>query len=218
MLLGTHSFSNESPSLVPSPVSERFNRMAHSPRQESVGSKVCAIILTLCCLPCICIVGGLGLTAGGIVKIIDWNSPWKKRKKEKWEAKRQTPRVLEPRLERHLTIGREEPCLLDEIDKEISVCSKQYAMPPTRTQEQMQSSLFKLPLEIRRQIYTQAIGGYMIHTNYVHIYKHFNHTRCKISSDTCDRNHCRVGGKPPGAEDAWGAIDLLSLLKSCRRM
>lgn len=191
--------------------------MSHVQRSglnSSVGSTIFTVSVALCCCPCMCIVGSLALIAGGCVKIARWESPRTKKKKAKREIKRQIPRVLEPRLERHLTIGKTES--LEEIDKEILVSSKKVSKPPARTEQQTQSLFFGLPLEVRRQIYAEAIGGYVIHTSYVHIYKRFNHTRCKIES--CDHNYCRLQTKQPGAQDESGAVDLMALLKSCRRM
>lgn len=184
------------------------------PRQESISSRACAITLTICCLPCICIIGGLGLLAGGVLKVLEWETPGKRRTKEEWERTRHIPRVLEPRLERHLTIGRPELEGSDEDRDEL----KEGIKPFTRTEQQLQSPLFRLPLEVRRQIYREAIGDYVIHTNYIHIYKRFNHIRCKNDIEGCGAYSCRVFGRTPGEEDKWGAIDLTALLKSCRRV
>lgn len=159
--------------------------------------------------------GALGLIAGGVLKVLDFETPRRKRKREERERTRHIPRVLEPRLERHLTIGRPE---LEEVDDEDEDELKQVVIPSTRTEQQLQSSLFGLPLEVRRQIYAEAIGSYVIHTNYIHNSKRFNHNRCKIDSSGCNPYSCRVGGKVPGEEDRWGAIDLTALLKSCRRV
>jgi hypothetical protein len=195
----------------------------HRRRQAQAGVPTAVIVTaTIFCLPCICILGGIGLTTSLIMKLSDWESPRTKRKRDmaarKKETKRRTPRVLEPRLERHLTIGREMASSGAENETFESKLKRKDRMtrPPARTEQQAQSILFKLPLEVRTQIYEEAIGGYVFHPHYVQTYKRFGHVRCK--GKQCDGFDCRQQTKQPGAKDEWGAIDLMALLKSCRRM
>ena len=87
------------------------------------------------------------------------------------------------------------------------------------TEQQENSVLFKLPLEIRRKIYEEVLSGYVIHVYFVEAYRRMSHTRCKSHTpDVCGDMLCRRLFKVKGAKDAWGNVGLLSLLKSCRRM
>jgi hypothetical protein len=84
------------------------------------------------------------------------------------------------------------------------------------TDQQLQSPLFMLPLEVRRQIYEEVIGGYTIHIYHLEAYKRMGHVRCKDScSEFCT---ARSMYKQKGAPDSVGNISLLAPLLSCRRM
>lgn len=87
-----------------------------------------------------------------------------------------------------------------------------------RTEDQFQSPLFQLPLEVRRQIYEEVLGGYVIHIYFVQAYRRLSHIRCKDRSPLCKGTTCRTRHKVPGAKDPWGNISLLHMLQSCRRM
>jgi hypothetical protein len=227
-----------------------------------------------------------------------------KTKMRKREEKRQkgiwrtTPRPLEPRLERHLTIGREiiaekdsgeeniqkckgDKCLqsrkaffriktgkkapeelkigkvkmdmpslddLTESDPYTITCEmrrrenrifefakekNEYQLTELvqskkieagKTDDQLQSYLFKLPLEIRRQIWEETLGGYVFHIYFVQAYRRMSHTRCKTRLPAICKNDdpisgpCRQLFKVPGAPDKWGHSNILSILQSCRRM
>jgi hypothetical protein len=233
------------------------------PLASSLRSTVLTVTLTIVCFPCICVIGSLGLFAGGCLKILEYETPRRKRKKEKLEVRRRTPRVLGPRLERHLTIGRDVGVVggeggedggehgdgmvgvgvdVDDIggnegsklkslrgvfarsvkgvrvvkgkEKERARIEATREATKAKTDDQTQSLLFALPLEIRRQIWEDVVGGYTIHLNYIPVYKRFDHTRCKMN--TCIQDYCKLQIKQEGARDEWGLVDLLALLSSCR--
>jgi hypothetical protein len=156
------------------------------------------------------------------------------------EVLRTTPRPLEPRLERHLTIGRE---ILVEKEENMEVLSEKREEVEVlkekkeeqieivkgkseigRTDDQMESPLFKLPLEIRRQIWEDTLGGYVFHIYFVQAYRRMSHTRCKARSpEPCkggdlSLSPCRANFKVLGARDQWGHSNLISILQCCRRM
>jgi hypothetical protein len=91
-----------------------------------------------------------------------------------------------------------------------------------------QSVLWKLPLEIRQQIYAECVSGYNIRVSLNKIdafsdsarngsRRFMQHTRCKhLPASTCVcffSRSWRFSGV-----DEWGVGSLLSLLKVCRRM
>lgn len=129
-------------------------------------------------------------------------------------------------MERHLTIGRpveiEKPgvsgIFVEEFgDEKESACLDEKPIKLTMGQEQ--SGLFKLPLEIRRQIYKEAIGKYKIHISFNQTYRKMGHQRCRHRDGLdCFKRHCTVLHKQKGARDAWGQVDLLALLQTCRVM
>ncbi|EPE24244.1 hypothetical protein GLAREA_08095 [Glarea lozoyensis ATCC 20868] len=93
---------------------------------------------------------------------------------------------------------------------------------------QTQSVLWKLPLEIRQQIYAECVSGYNIRVtlNTIDDVSGFNrkesrrfmqHTRCKLFPvSTC--LSCFSIQKRNRGLDEWGVGSLLSLLKVCRRI
>ncbi len=88
-----------------------------------------------------------------------------------------------------------------------------------RTEWQEQSPLFNLPLEIRRQIYEEAIGGYTLHVFTLDAYRRMAHTRCKTAVMPEHGNcSCAVRARQKGVCDEWGNSELLALLMTCRRM
>jgi hypothetical protein len=185
---------------------------------------------------------------------------------ERKELLRTTPKRLPPRLAHHLTIGRpvllENKYVLefggngndigenakmnagkkvkkarmdtDKNDKHMEIVSKKKSEAKTHNQEA--SWPFKLPLEIRKHIYKEAIGGYCIHIHFVEAYRRMGHSRCKldgsvvcmgltwqasapvVSRDLLTPNFSREKFRLPGALDEWGNSGLLPLLQSCRRM
>lgn len=160
------------------------------------------------------------------VKARKYERPKTRRRRESRERKkaiiRATPRRVEPRLERHLTIGRPEAeKKIEEVEldgrKEIEMVDLKRVMTVTDRQEE--SSIFKLPLEIRRKVYEDVLGGYVIHIYFVVAYRRMSHTRCKNRTpEVCRGLPCRQIFKVKGAKDAWGNVSLLPLLQSCRRM
>lgn len=182
-------------------------------RRRSGADTACTVVATICCLPCICVVGFGMIGKDVFVKLKNYESP-KKRERRQYEAQkkmtmRRTPRRPEPRLERSLTIPLPEVMKVE--GKEV--------MNPQMTHHQLGSNLFKLPLEIRRMIYGEAIGGYVFHISFLEAYRKMGHSRCKMRfPEICKGVPCRQLHKQKGAADAWGNVDLLSLLLSCRRM
>lgn len=87
------------------------------------------------------------------------------------------------------------------------------------TSRQEQSPFFKLPFEIRRQIYQDILGGYVIHIRFLEAYRKMAHSRCNIRHPkTCTRDWCRKNYKQEGASDPWKVKGLLDMLLSCRMM
>jgi hypothetical protein len=86
------------------------------------------------------------------------------------------------------------------------------------TDWQENSAFFNLPLEIRKQIYEEAIGGYTLHIFTLDAYRRMSHTRCKGVSPTSASCQCPLLSRQPGVADEWGNICLLSLVMTCRRM
>jgi hypothetical protein len=83
---------------------------------------------------------------------------------------------------------------------------------------QENSAFFNLPLEIRKQIYEEAIGGYTLHIFTLDAYRRMSHTRCKGVSPTSASCQCPLLSRQPCVADEWGNICLLSLVMTCRRM
>jgi len=191
------------------------------------------VIATICFLPCICLIGGGIIAKDLFLKARKYERPKTRRRRESKERKkaiiRSTPKRVAPRLERHLTIGRPEPEAdeeygdlevgldLEEKRKEAEAGKLRRVMTVTDRQEE--SAIFKLPLEIRRKVYEDLLGGYVIHIYFVEAYRRMSHTRCKNRSpEVCRGMPCRQIFKVKGASDAWGNVGLLPLLQSCRRI
>lgn len=67
------------------------------------------------------------------------------------------------------------------------ICSdgKEDALPLGTTHDQLQSRLFKLPLELREQIWENVLGGHLFHIHHVQAYKRFSHRVRSILSLFC---------------------------------
>jgi hypothetical protein len=186
------------------------------------------VIATICFLPCICIIGGTLIAKDLFCKARKYERPKTRRQREGKERKKQivrtTPRKVGPRLERHLTIGRPEPeeekrevVDFEDRSKEVEVLN--LARVATVTDRQEKSGLFKLPLEVRRKVYEEVLGGYVIHIYFVEAYRRMSHTRCMNQRpEVCKGIQCRQIFKVKGAADEWGIVGFLPLLQSCRRM
>lgn len=136
-----------------------------------------------------------------------------------------TPKILAPRRGRSLSIGK--PEIGSETDATPTVGAPKSTWKTT-TDEQTQCSLFKLPFELRRQIFEEVVGGYMIHIFFVENYLPMAHSRCK--SERYGKCGCEIFGKGQwrayqprtvkrrGALDHWGQCELLALSKTCRKM
>lgn len=253
------------------------------------------VMVTICFLPCICVIG-TGIVANEILKKAkNYERPKttarKRDEARRKEISRSTPRPLEPRIERHLTIGRdvivkkEEEVEVQKVveiregkkrgnascipkrtrgewvnsskarqenrtdkkksTKKVELPSKEQGnrtveggenefqpvklvksknIEAGRTDDQLQSFLFKLPFEVRRQIWEETLGGYVFHIYFVQAYRRMSHTRCKTRLPEICKNDdpisgpCRQVFKVPGARDKWGHSNLLSILQSCRRI
>lgn len=211
------------------------HRRHHRPRERlREGAMITA---TICCLPCICLVGSCVLLSHAFHKLLSYERPSTRRKRarmwEEREIRRRTPRVLAPRsLGSTLSIGREDDggmsglgSKIIELDdsgseSESSSSGEEVAKSPRRierrTDWQPQSPFFTLPLEIRRQIYEEAIGGYVFHIFTQDAYRRMAHTRSKTLFP--QDSNCRWQARQPGVPDEWGNISLLSLLTTSRRM
>ena len=201
------------------------------------------IALTIVCLPCICVVGTCVLLSHFVYSCSIYELPSTRRKRqreyEEREKRRRTPWVLAPRLgeEEVLTIGN--PAIgLPGLGSKISRCDEEgmngsgdvqkletgpglgKVKTGQKTNWQDQSMLFNLPLELRRQIYEEAIAGYTLHIFTLDAYRRMSHTRCKTANMPAEPLPCQCAfvSRQPGAADQWGNISLLSLLMSCRRM
>lgn len=205
-------------------------------------------VATVFFLPCICVIGGCIIAIELIRQAKNYERPKTKlRERDEKRTKvalRTMPRPLKPRLERHLTIGREiivnkgEVKYWEEIEEETGKTmameseqgQKEEAVEKPkielgRTDHQFQSLLFHLPREVRNQIWEDTLGGYVFHMYFVEAYRRMSHTRCKnhiieICKGDADAlfGPCRKNFKVPGVPDDWGQSNLLSLLQSCRRM
>jgi hypothetical protein len=188
-------------------------------RRTSDVPVIVTIAAVICCSPCIC---GIGITALGAYlakkakDMKNWESPEAKKRRGENERRREirmrTPKIMMPRLGRHLTIGREHP-MEDDID-----AAKGEMRPAPWTEQQAESPLFKLPFEIRKMIYEEVIGGYVFHIKYLEAYKKYCHTRCKRPLPKNHMAHCVWAKSHRGFVDPWGQSDLMAMLKSCRRM
>ena len=191
-------------------------------RGDEPPSLVPAIIATIFCLPCICLCGGC--VPHLIKKAWNYERPEKREQrlveKRRRDILRWTPRGVPPRgsgemMGRCLTIPLpdppQEPVMGDGMNGNRRLVQK--------TDDQSNSAFFKLPLEVRRQIYENVIGGYVFHIYFVEAYRKMAATRCRTHSpEICRLPHCRQSFKVKGALDEWGQSDLLALPMTCRRV
>ena len=180
------------------------------------------IALTIVCLPCICVVGTCILLSHAFYSLSNYELPSTKRKRwleyEERERRRRTPWVLAPRAERDvdaLSILGDDKVEIEDVERGDEV---EKAKVWRITDWQENSAFFNLPLEIRKQIYEEAIGGYTLHIFTLDSYRRMSHTRCKGESPTPVSCQCPLLSRQPGVADEWGNICLLSLVMSCRRM
>lgn len=183
-------------------------------------------------LPFYCLITSFLLTFMSCLQPWIRSTMCKRDKKRQAEENKQaiinhTPKILGPRKGRSLSIGKPEP----EIHFDGTPTPTTGAPKSTwkiTTDEQANCSLYKLPYELRRQIFEEVVGGYMIHIYFMEKYLPMAHSRCK--SEREGKCECRVFGKgqwrayqprvlkQKGAVDQWGQCDLLALSKTCRRM
>ena len=208
-------------------------------RLDDVLEHSVTVIGSICCLPCICVyLAYVGGTRAKKVFIRAWKDEQPKRRRapggeeRKTELIRRTPKRVPPRLERHLTIGRPEPEEKEEeidLDDKREVGAANLSRTVTITDGQETSGFFRLPWEIRRKIYEEAFGGYVIHIVFMEGCRRMSHTKCKsdpspaegchgFSCKMCGNIPCRKIFKAPGAAEELGNVSLLSRLQSCRRM
>jgi len=181
-------------------------------RRRNGGSRsgtAITIIATIVCMPCICVIG-VGIFSRELFRAAkEYENPKKKAsriaRERKNALKRATPKPLEPRLERNLTIGRKKlnPGIeVVDVDVDVGAEDKDIREKDSekdgsgdvdekgveeiirvekggRTDQQKQSLLFQLPTEVRRQIWEETLGGYLFHMYYVDAYRRMAHTRCK---------------------------------------
>lgn len=136
---------------------------------------------------------------------------------------KKTPRILLPRIgdELFLTIGKtDDGEIVQRENGKAKGKSKGKFKRRMITDTQTNCILFRLPTEVRRLVWTEAVGGYLLHMRYVEAYKRMAFTRCKheFGDVICDTERCIELMKQTGAKDKWGNIELLSLLQTCRRM
>jgi len=199
------------------------------------------IALTIVCLPCICVVGTCVLLSDFVYSCSMYKLPSTRRRRQREyqerEKRRRTPWVLAPRIGEGeaLTIGNNLvsiPGLGSKIprhnEKDDSE-SGDVPKPKTRLRKaktgkeshwQEQSPLFNLPLELRMQIYEEAIAGYTLHIFTLDAYRRMAHTRCKTTNLPANPLPCQCAfvSRQPGVADEWGNVSLLALLMSCRRV
>jgi hypothetical protein len=194
---------------------------------EPLGEKITRLAITttvaICCLPCICCVCAWFL-AKGTKDYVDNYSPWIRPEIKERKLSSQLPKALqtrgENRLERCLTIGRMTYQNGSGTGAQVQVTGMGRDVEAIgmrgRTHPQEQSFFFKLPEEIRRQIYGELISGYTFHIRYIEAYRRMGHTRCKTKlPDTCK---CLYYVRKKGVPDEWGQADLLAPLQTCRKM
>ncbi|KAH8802719.1 hypothetical protein F5884DRAFT_480252 [Xylogone sp. PMI_703] len=212
--------------------------------RRSAGQRLVSVSVTICCLPILC-TWGIGLIAIDAFKFAKHYERPKKRaeRQEKENARamwRRNPTDLDmaPRLERSLTLPLRVPEHVDlsgyydskEFDKfvkgavvhsggkKVKDLSPPPVREPQRTEDQLQSPFFQLPLEIRRQIYEEVLAGHVFHIYFVPAYRRLSHTRCKNRSPVCTGEICRARVKVPEMRDEWGNASLLHMLQTCRKI
>lgn len=178
------------------------------------------IALTILCGPCICLY--FGLTACFCPSRLR-RRPCVHDPKANFEKRQRSAPRPALRRKRALTLPLPE--------NSSGVLSEK---PTQRTYDQKQSRLFKLPLELREQIYREVLSGPPIHI--IRKQKKLGHLRCKaIRPEDCPVKY-EFGGRADSRQTCWGLTDnvgvwcgrstwheptdggILPLLRSCRRM
>ncbi|KAE9362594.1 hypothetical protein N431DRAFT_358358 [Stipitochalara longipes BDJ] len=213
--------------------------LTHLTRQKLRHKSI--IALTIVCLPCICIVGTCFILSHYVFSLSTYESPSTRRKRqreyEERENRRRIPWVLAPRIgeDEVLSIGNENVAIpglgskIRKSDEKRSNKSEDIPWLSSRSGKakrekqtiwQNASPFFNLPLELRRQIYEEAIAGYTLHIFTLDAYRRMAHTRCKTASLPLDSAPCQCTflSRQPGVADEWGNVSLLALLMSCRRI
>lgn len=219
-------------SMTPTPTRTRTRDRNRPHRSPYLGGLISPLVIlgALCCFPCI-----WGYTT---FTFDDFEPSFMKKRRMKAEARalmaQLTPEILGPRLERCLTIGREDNSNSAVSDMENGSMMKagrttsgvtslvkmlpafQPAPRPARqvTEDQSQSSLSRLPLEIRMQIYEEILGYQVIHISFCEKPRKMGHCRHKKdNSFECSQS----GGHHPMLS-CWAKDEMLPLLQTCRRM
>ncbi len=228
-----------------------MNRRTSTRHSQPGISGQAAIAGAFLCLPCICIGSLIYIVfiAGQGIRYYERPSTRRRKAAEAAQAEvdKITPKFLGPRLEGCLTIGREEgvpPGLTDEnpvMDSSKKRKSWKNVWKPSKakdaedqgikmmeepkrrkTNDQAQAPFFKLPLEIREQIYKEVLGGFVIHIHFLEKPrqggpKRMGHSRHK--RDSLVYCFCReLYRSSMGVVQLWNRSNLLPILHSCRRM
>jgi hypothetical protein len=186
-----------------------------------------ALIFTTVCLPLICS-SSLALlwhTRGDLSA--EGMKKWDQRRRNT-EFRKNTPRPLNVRsqLERRLSIGRE---IVDQKDggaielhngkdmrrskHKIFPRRNKGKMVRGRVDDQLKSGFFKLPPELRMQIYEEVLGDHVFH-----IFFNQDPKNRRMLQNNCNRNFpCRHPPRIPGIRKEQ-RNSLLPILMSCRRM
>ncbi|KAH9214221.1 hypothetical protein DL95DRAFT_446571 [Leptodontidium sp. 2 PMI_412] len=127
-------------------------------------------------LPALCFYGPFLLISALSQKIRNRETAKSKRNRARQGEIDSMPEILCPRLQRFLTIGREDNIPLEENvdpypDNPILSNQPQEGMvervQPAQIHDQSKSPLFKLPLEIRQHIYDYVLGGCTFHIHFL---------------------------------------------------
>jgi hypothetical protein len=197
---------------------------ANEPLAEKIARRAITTTVEICCLPCICCMCAWFLGKGAKDYVQNYESPRAQREIKERKLSSQLPRTLQTRgengLERCLTIGRMTYQNGSDAGAQVEVTGMGRDVEAIgmrgRTDPQEQSFFFKLPEEIRRQIYGEIISGYTFHIRYIEAYRRMGHTRCRTKlPNTCK---CLYYVRKKGVPDEWGQADLLAPLQACRRM
>jgi hypothetical protein len=199
-------------------------RVPNEPLAQKIARRAITTTVAICCLPCICCMCAWYLGKGAKDYVQNYDSPGYQREIKKRTLSSQLPRALQTRgengLERCLTIGRMTYQNGSGAGAQVRVTGMGKDVEAIgmrgRKDAQEQSFFFKLPEEIRRQVYGELISGYTFHIRYLEAYRRMGHARCKTKlPDTCN---CLYYVSQKGVPDDWHQVDLLATLQTCRRM
>jgi hypothetical protein len=138
-------------------------------------------------------------------RIKKFETPRAKKRRRKLDNHMRSAIMLAPR-KRNLTIGK----------PDLDLLTLQPPQVPRRTDNQYQSPLFKIPFEIRQQIYGYVISGYLIYLHYRQDYRSPYPRRCR-DGDRC--SYCKRSRRDRAESlDLFGSNHLLALPKTCRKM